>query len=84
MKRPEAKFALHMVKVGVNGRTETLSRALAVTLPTRRTSSYCGLRWQVVGLWRFTLHEMVVFETIDAIDRRIQVRWLMTRGPSRA
>ena len=28
---------------------------------------------QVVGVWRFTLHEMVVFETIDAIDRRIQV-----------
>ena len=39
MKRPEAKFALHMVKV--------------------------------VGIWRFTLHEMVVFENIEAIDRRI-------------
>ena len=39
MKRPEAKFALHMVKV--------------------------------IGIWRFTLHEMVVFENIEAIDRRI-------------
>ena len=40
MKKPEAKFALHMVKV--------------------------------VGIWRFTLHEMVIFEPIEAIDRRIQ------------
>lgn len=40
MKKPEAKLALHMVKV--------------------------------VGIWRFTLHEMVIFEPIEAIDRRIQ------------
>jgi hypothetical protein len=39
MKKPEAKFALHMIKV--------------------------------VGIWRFTLHEMVIFEPIEAIDRRI-------------